>query len=77
MENYYTVSQKSDFGRLQEVLGLGFTRGPNCKAFIGKSLVFLTGGRLREVVAHVGSIVCLRLNTSIKIPDFKICLMVA
>ena len=32
------------------------------------------GGRLREVVAHVGLIICLKLNTSIKIPDFKICL---
>ena len=26
MENYYTVSQKSDCSRVHEVLGLGFTR---------------------------------------------------
>ena len=35
MENYYTVSQKSDRCRLQEVLGLGFTRGLNRKDFTG------------------------------------------
>ena len=38
MENYYTVSQKSDCGRLQEVLGLGFTRGP--KGFLCKYLYY-------------------------------------
>ena len=38
MENYYTVSEKSDCGRLQEVLGLGFTRGP--KGFLCKYLYY-------------------------------------
>ena len=33
MENYYTVSQKSDCGRLHEVLGLGFTSGPKDSLF--------------------------------------------
>ena len=35
-----------------------FTRGrSNCRALTGKNLVFWIGGRLREVVAHLGSTV--------------------
>ena len=30
-----------------------FTRGSNCKALTGKTLVFWIGGRLWEVVAYV------------------------
>ena len=41
MENYYTVSQKSDCGRVHEVLGLGFTRDLYIYLFIYFTL-FLT-----------------------------------
>ena len=43
--------------------GLSSTRGSNCKALIGKILVFWIGGRLWEVVEYGGSTVLIYFFT--------------
>ena len=50
IENYKAVTSKS--GRRRSL-----TRGSNYRALAGKNLLFWIGGRLREVLAHGGSIV--------------------